>query len=259
MAPPPAKRQRKVVVSSSEDDEDEPTDELRRGDDSRCKTRKTSHQDQATQNHKIQVLPTRLRSKTKPVTKTPPFAPVQSTTQLLPKKATRKPNGNRKDPGSSSLDTYFSAGSNLQAVKSASSQNSKVGSAIEEEDFIEDDSLDEELQKLPLSHKTFNTQAPSRPDILTQKSSSKTLLLGSQVFRKLGNGIENSQKRKKEAVKLSEDDTRPWADRYGPLSLEELAVHKKKVADVRDWLYNVFQGRSEKVRGSSASSNDTAR
>ena len=42
-------------------------------------------------------------------------------------------------------------------------------------------------------------------------------------------------------------DTRPWAEKYGPASLEEVMVHKKKVADVQGWLYGVLQGRDPKV------------
>lgn len=40
-----------------------------------------------------------------------------------------------------------------------------------------------------------------------------------------------------------DDDQRPWADRFGPVNLEELAVHKRKVADVRKWLEDVMAGR----------------
>ena len=41
-------------------------------------------------------------------------------------------------------------------------------------------------------------------------------------------------------------DRRPWNDKYGPASLDELAVHKKKVSDVRTWLDGVFTGRERK-------------
>lgn len=41
---------------------------------------------------------------------------------------------------------------------------------------------------------------------------------------------------------------RPWADRFGPSSIEELAIHKKKVADVQKWLEDVVKGRSAQVR-----------
>ncbi|CAK7273116.1 RFC checkpoint protein Rad17 [Sporothrix epigloea] len=40
-----------------------------------------------------------------------------------------------------------------------------------------------------------------------------------------------------------DDDLRPWSERFGPTNLEELAVHKKKVADVRQWLEDVLLGR----------------
>lgn len=43
------------------------------------------------------------------------------------------------------------------------------------------------------------------------------------------------------------DDGLPWAQRFCPSSLEELAVHKKKVADVRDWLSSVFKRRNMRV------------
>ncbi|EFQ92333.1 hypothetical protein PTT_10581 [Pyrenophora teres f. teres 0-1] len=41
-------------------------------------------------------------------------------------------------------------------------------------------------------------------------------------------------------------DRRPWTEKYGPASLDELAVHKKKVADVRTWLSHVFSGKARK-------------
>ncbi|KAH8675894.1 Rad17 cell cycle checkpoint protein-domain-containing protein [Xylariales sp. PMI_506] len=40
-----------------------------------------------------------------------------------------------------------------------------------------------------------------------------------------------------------DDERRPWSERFGPVNLEELVVHKKKVADVRQWLEEVMAGR----------------
>lgn len=40
-----------------------------------------------------------------------------------------------------------------------------------------------------------------------------------------------------------DDDRRPWSERFGPRSLDELAVHKRKVSDVRRWLDEVVSGR----------------
>ncbi|KAL8860100.1 MAG: hypothetical protein Q9178_003364 [Gyalolechia marmorata] len=243
MGPPPAKRRKKLVVLTSSEEEEEEEEVLKqdRGEDQlRSKTRKLSLQDH--------VLPTRLRSKSKPVTKAPPTAPLQSTTQLLPKKPVANAHNVHRDPKTPSLETYFSAANNSHTVKTTGSQTSKLGTAVEEEDFIEDDSFDEELQKLSNPRKDLKNrqkQAPAQSSNLTEKTSSSKLLSGSQVFRNLGNGIAKSDK-KEELKQLSKDDTRPWSERYGPMSLEELAVHKKKVADVRDWLDKVFEGRSKK-------------
>jgi cell cycle checkpoint protein len=46
---------------------------------------------------------------------------------------------------------------------------------------------------------------------------------------------------------LSDDASRPWSERFAPCNLEELAVHKKKVADVQNWLIESFTGRSKRV------------
>ncbi|KAF4123414.1 cell cycle checkpoint protein [Geosmithia morbida] len=41
----------------------------------------------------------------------------------------------------------------------------------------------------------------------------------------------------------NDDDQRPWSERFGPKNLDELVVHKKKVADVRRWIQEVTAGR----------------
>lgn len=38
-------------------------------------------------------------------------------------------------------------------------------------------------------------------------------------------------------------DQRPWSERFGPVNLTELAVHTRKVADVRRWLQQVMSGQ----------------
>ncbi|KKA29981.1 hypothetical protein TD95_002984 [Thielaviopsis punctulata] len=41
----------------------------------------------------------------------------------------------------------------------------------------------------------------------------------------------------------TDDDLRPWSERFAPQNLDELAVHKRKVADVRRWLSDALDGR----------------
>ncbi|KAG0152734.1 hypothetical protein PDIDSM_2539 [Penicillium digitatum] len=45
------------------------------------------------------------------------------------------------------------------------------------------------------------------------------------------------------AQTVGESDCRPWAQRFAPANLSELAVHKKKVSDVQHWLEDAFAGR----------------
>ncbi|KAJ5533667.1 hypothetical protein N7494_010219 [Penicillium frequentans] len=56
-------------------------------------------------------------------------------------------------------------------------------------------------------------------------------------------------------------DHRPWAQRFAPLNLDELAVHKRKVADVRKWLEDAFAGRGRErllvLRGPAGSGKTT--
>lgn len=68
---------------------------------------------------------------------------------------------------------------------------------------------------------------------------------GSQKFLRTASGARSPslppQPARKEVA-----DGRPWTDKYGPLSLDELAVHKKKVSDVRTWLEDVYSGKLRK-------------
>ncbi|KAF8842403.1 hypothetical protein BDN67DRAFT_899264 [Paxillus ammoniavirescens] len=48
--------------------------------------------------------------------------------------------------------------------------------------------------------------------------------------------------KRKDAGSLEDDDDRLWVDKYEPTSEAELAVHKRKVEDVRRWLLDAFEG-----------------
>lgn len=43
------------------------------------------------------------------------------------------------------------------------------------------------------------------------------------------------------------EDRRPWTDRFSPADLTELAVHKRKVGDVRQWLEMAASGQRQRV------------
>lgn len=48
-------------------------------------------------------------------------------------------------------------------------------------------------------------------------------------------------------VSSGTEELQPWSERFPPLGLDELAVHKRKVADVQRWLEDVFLGRNRRV------------
>jgi cell cycle checkpoint protein len=68
---------------------------------------------------------------------------------------------------------------------------------------------------------------------------------GSQKFLRTKSSAQNTALPPPPLSPTSEDQ-RPWNEKYGPNSLDELAVHKKKVFDVRTWLCDVFGGRERK-------------
>ncbi|KAL1883516.1 hypothetical protein Plec18167_002520 [Paecilomyces lecythidis] len=56
-------------------------------------------------------------------------------------------------------------------------------------------------------------------------------------------------------------ESRPWAERYAPVDTDELAVHKRKVTDVQNWLAGVFSGSNRRrllvLRGPAGSGKTT--
>ena len=70
----------------------------------------------------------------------------------------------------------------------------------------------------------------------------------SQVFAVSEKGLFDKSS-SNTANSLHHEDLKPWAEKYGPIGLEELTVHKKKVADVRSWMENFWQDGNLKVDG----------
>lgn len=105
--------------------------------------------------------------------------------------------------------------------------------ALPLDDIISDPiSEDDEISDLKTSSASLVGQhARKRQRGFGQKASSDTTT-SSQRFLKPPRPIDTD-----------DDDLRPWSERFGPRNLDELAVHKKKVSDVRRWLDEVMSGR----------------
>ncbi len=249
MAPPPAKRQKRHVVLSSED-EDVPTPPSKTV---KVPTR-ASTKDKSRLAHSNGVekrsLPTRSRTKESSISK---HRPGQTPS---PERGTRKPVS--KASANGPLYTFFKPASEAPLPqKQSKTENFPPAEEDVEEDIIEDDSAEEtsRLRKPPTKsgkHGTTWTVLDRRKPLQEQTQNSTITasqekpISASQRFLTVGKSLGRETSTQTMSAREA-PDTRPWAERYGPTNLEDLMVHKKKVADVRGWLEGVMQGRNHKV------------
>lgn len=109
-----------------------------------------------------------------------------------------------------------------------------------EDDWIEDDVLGDTSrpQKLTIRDPVKKEGATvSTVSKAASRASSKRFILDDDA----------PVKRTERATPAEETDRRPWSEKYAPHLIDQLAVHKKKVADVRDWLSAALSGRSRHV------------
>ncbi|KAI5298646.1 Ubiquitin fusion degradation protein 4, partial [Ascosphaera pollenicola] len=155
------------------------------------------------------------------------------------------------------------------------------------EDFFSDDEeleklLDEETNKIeskakttPASHTdTATLDRRKSPRTTTQTQTSKVAARQSTITNATRStkrfilpesaDIGPSFSSQTSTTATQHDDrsiTRPWADQYPPVNMEELAVHKRKVSDVQRWLTDVFTGRNRQrvlvLRGPAGSGKTT--
>lgn len=248
MAPPPAKRQKRLVVLSSDDDDGD----LQADRSKISEALETVELSRVNGNAPLaQRLPNRSRRKLAAPSKAPPRPTSSDTT---PTSSPNKPKKNaklrQKDHKSESLYTFFTARAQTQRDRPPSESRRPD---LEEEEFIEDDSLDEDLRQLDTSRPgPYHALDPRKSGRLSpgQKRGqleAETLPNASQRFLRLPKQTQ-SNFHKEDGSKVLDEDGRPWPEKYSPTNLEELAVHKKKVSDVRNWLEHVLDGRSRKVR-----------
>jgi cell cycle checkpoint protein len=146
-----------------------------------------------------------------------------------PEKPRRGPNRSKAEikANTADLKTLFSK----QAERAPKASSTKLDDILS--DPISDEDEDEAggARQATASHignnarKRFNGGLQNGPG-LTSTSSQRFMRPSSQL-------------RQPDA----DDEQRPWCERFGPVNLDELAVHKKKVADVRRWLEDVIAGR----------------
>ena len=132
------------------------------------------------------------------------------------------------------LFTFFSTQVNKQI---ASNTPPSTSFNIKDEEEISTD--DDEIVETKVRQNTsFTSTATKRNRSVLEASGESSIVSSSQRFKKPSISAPTKPK--------VEEDLRPWAERFAPQNLEELAVHSRKVADVRGWLETVMAGKSRK-------------
>ena len=242
MAPPPAKKQKRSTVLSSDEEDD--GKESRHANGSRPRRGILNKKSARKSERRSSVsLPTRAAAKTEP------FASRKdslSSGKPTPSSSPNKPN--RGGPGAGTLHTFFKAATQTQKV-SAAAKPTHVSQRVEEEDLIEDDSLDEEFwRRFSSAQQEIQSNGLGQNRARHSSADSDTLIAKpSSALQKFLPASKTKLPNAPHGASAGLEETKPWAEKFGPTNLEELAVHKKKVADVRSWLNNVMDGKARKV------------
>ncbi|KAF1941616.1 Rad17-domain-containing protein [Clathrospora elynae] len=140
------------------------------------------------------------------------------------------------------ISSFFSKAPRSQSTQPTPSPEKR---AILLEDI--DDILDSSDDARPTKPKTaLPVRKRANAAVATDSSSAVS---NRQKFLRTASGSRSTPPLSSQPLQPARQDTedrRPWTEKYGPVSLEELAVHKKKVSDVRTWLSDVFSGKARK-------------
>lgn len=162
----------------------------------------------------------------------------------------------RQDGTTQSLHNFFQPATDEQRWSfSKSDLGTRQASSFAEQledDLIEDDWFDADalLESAVYSSRTLLTNDPKGQK--TQKDR-----LGNGAGRTVipiqSKGIPRPVSKRfildadDESVRAPEETgQKPWSEQYPPALMDQLAVHKKKVADVRDWLHAALSGGSRR-------------
>ncbi|KAK3722163.1 RFC checkpoint protein Rad17 [Vermiconidia calcicola] len=241
MGQPRASRRRVIATSSDEEDEHEngalPSDQSE--DEKPAKPQKQS------------------TGKLKPVKKsskvhqpTPPISTQNGSSQKSPGKPkaskTKSKTAVKDEPkanGGRTIFSFFNAATQRQTSSQPSASPEKRSTPQEQPEAIHDDSEDGKGSDLQLAKGSSTALAlRKRKGHHGEGFEGETgVPPASQKFRKTNTGDRTP------SLSIINEDKRPWTEQFAPKDLTELAVHKKKVSDVRQWLEMALNGRRHRA------------
>ncbi|KAI9695593.1 MAG: Cell cycle checkpoint protein rad17 [Bogoriella megaspora] len=241
-----------VVVSSDEDERDQPTPLQ----DSNKGVPSSLDHDKRSSRKQLRRLP--LHSKP---TSSSPRKAIQAQ-DVQQSKIRNKPKASGK-----TLYSFFNAATQRQKSQQPSSpEKASPGPIAGQEEAIEDDiHSGDDVKSFSLSQAPtgiLGTRKRTRNDFSQSSTAANPegVVAASQKFLKTKEGRKVSTSSLDHKAKIPADP-RPWMEKYGPVNLEELAVHKNKVKDVTNWFKGVFAGQERKrllvLRGPTGSAKTT--
>ncbi|KAI7270853.1 hypothetical protein KC335_g5369, partial [Hortaea werneckii] len=216
MGQPRASRRKVAISSDEEDGTAPPATAAASSDDEKARTSKRT-----TGKLRSAKLGGTAKSRTKPKTK-----------------VTEREEPKSKRP----IYSFFNAATQRQReVKPSASPEKSVSQ--DEPEAIHDESEDDDAS-VALSKGSSVALAMRKRKAQSSGASGETVSLAPQAtqkFRKTSDGARTP------SFSVYNDDKRPWTEQFAPVDLSELAVHKRKVADVRQWLESTLHGRRQKI------------
>ncbi|CAJ2513824.1 Uu.00g019430.m01.CDS01 [Anthostomella pinea] len=252
---PPAKRRRRNIVHAS-DDEDEPTPQVNTlsnylfssPDHKGASTAKPSRPRSTSPSPARKSSRLAASQPTKPTltTTTSSTKPLQSKTisntnkKFITKSASTSPEKNKTRPAIKSKAGENGKSANILTLFSRQAERAPIKSQTKLDDIISDPiSDDDDIGEHRAANVSRIGQNARKRIQGPPQASSAPPVTSSQKFLKPPRPAQPAR----EVSSQHDHDQRPWSERFGPINLDELAVHKRKVADVRRWLEDVMAGR----------------
>ncbi|KAI1775277.1 Rad17-domain-containing protein [Hypoxylon cercidicola] len=234
---PPTKRRRRNIVHASSDDEEESKPKTNTLNNylfssPERPSASAAHASRPTTSPSPARKSSRLTASQppKPTSRPPPFSKngVKSTS-TSPEKAKSQPftKGTRLEKKSADLVTMFSRQAQRAPTVSPTKKDDIISDPISDDDDVGEHRAASTSRVGQNARKRFRDAPQSQP-------ANGPAVMSSQKFLKPPRLQPDSS---------TSDEQRPWSERFGPINLDELAVHKKKVADVRRWFEDVMAGR----------------
>lgn len=171
-----------------------------------------------------------------------------ASSQLSPPKATatkaksKIATKNAPKANTKTIYSFFNSATQRQSSVQPTPSPQKDSTPTEQLEAIQDDSGDDILQAPLALSKDASTALSMRKRKLQHGPTEYDTAAASapaQKFRKTNDSAPS--------FSTMNEDKRPWTEQFAPADLTELAVHKKKVADVRQWMELALGGRRQKV------------